>query len=149
MKHSIDKRILFFLLLILFFPFLAGFSNSDLQKYHVTYQHTEKTIECTLNEDGVLLLPLYDILDLINYQHIECGRCGKDEIFNEDDINEKGHLFVNWYKNIVTYSNDPTVEVLDAENEKLDGITFTSSMLYTYMGFAVDIDTSQLTIAVC
>ncbi len=148
MKHSIDKRILFFLLLILFFPFLTGFSNLNSQKFHVTYQHTEKTIECMLNEDGVLLLPLYDILDLINYQYIECGRCGKDEIFNEDDINEKGHLFVNWYKNIVTYSNDPTVEVLDAENEKLDGITFTSPMLYTYMGFAVDIDTSQQTIVI-
>lgn len=148
MKLSIDKRILFFLLLILFFPFLAGFSNSDSQKYLITYQHTEKTIDCILNEDGVLLLPLYDVLDLINYQYIECGRCGKDEIYNEDAIDKKGYLYINWYKNVITYSNDSTIEVLDAENEKIDGITFTSSMLYTYMGYTVDIDTSQQTIVI-
>ncbi|MDF2844129.1 MAG: cytochrome c biosis protein [Herbinix sp.] len=148
MKLSIDKRILFFLLPILFFPFLAGFSNSDSQKFLITYQHTEKTLECILNEDGVLLLPLYDVLDLINYQYIECGRCGKDEIYNEDAIDGKGYLYINWYKNVITYSNDPTIEVLDAENEKIDGITFTSSMLYTYMGYTVDIDTSQQTIVI-
>lgn len=148
MKLSRDRRILFFIFFILLLPFLAGFSNSNSQKFLITYQNTEKTIECRLNEDGVLLLPLYEVLELINYQHIECGRCGKDEVYSEDNIDEKGHLYVNWYKSVITYSNDPTVEVLDAENEKIDGFTFTSSMLYTYMGYAIDIDTSQQTIVV-
>jgi cytochrome c biogenesis protein CcdA/glutaredoxin-related protein len=147
MKLHIDKRMII-LFIILCLPFLAGFSSADSQKFLVSYQHCEKTIECITNEDGILLLPLYDILDLIDYEYIECGRCGKDEIYNENDVNEKGHLYINWYKNVITYSNDPTVEVLDAENEKADGITYTSSMLYTYLGFTVHIDTSGQTIEI-
>lgn len=141
MKLRIDKRMIYILLISLCLPLLSGFSNADSQKFQVSYQHSSKTIECFTNEDGILLLPLYDMLDLINYQYIECGRCGKDEIFHENDNNEKGHLFVNWYKNVITYSIDPSVEVLDAETEKVDGITYTSSQLYTYMGYTVDIDT--------
>lgn len=148
MKLRINFSKIYILLIILSFPILVGFSRPDSEKYLVTYQQSEKTVECITADDGTLLLPLYDILDLINYQHIECGRCGKDEIFSETDKNKKGHLFVNWDQSIITYSSASTVQVLDSANERIDGITYTSSMLYTYLGFTIQIDTDKQTIEI-
>lgn len=49
-------------------------------------------------------------------------------------------MYVNWETNILTFSNKDTIILLDAANEKKDGITYTSPELYEYLGFSVAID---------
>lgn len=128
----------------------ASIIDKPLQ-YKITFEGKEKTILCTKNKDGVLMVPLNDLAGFIGLKVEPCDRCGKDEVYDENDKskNGKGHLYVNWYKNIITYSNDAAIISLDAVNDKYnDGITYTSLQLYKYLGFNYTVDDSNKNIAI-
>jgi len=146
MKH-IRKFFIFFFTVISAI-FFTGFSEEDKIDYQVTYQNNEKTLDCYYNEEGILLLPLQDMMELLGYNCVECARCGKDEIYKEDSVDVKGHIYVNWYKNVITYSNDPTIVLMDANNEKIDMLTYTSSMLYQYLGVSISVNEDDKSIMV-
>lgn len=141
-------KIALFLLFMITFLSSVGFSNRNEEQYKVTYNNTEIILNCVVNEEGILLLPLKEMSNLLGLVSIDCGRCGKDEVYREGVEDTKGHLFVNWYKNVITYSNDPAVILLDATNEKIDGITYTSSNLYQYLGLSISVDNEDKSIEI-
>lgn len=146
--RKVANKALICVLLSLSVIFTAGFSISDSMEYRITYHKTETTINCIWNDDGILLLPLLEVTKLIDYNYTECGRCGNDEIYSQSTVDKKGYIIVNWYKDVITYSNDPMVVSLDAVNERIDGITYTSPMLYQYLGLEVIINEEEKSITI-
>ena len=101
MKSNIRKIIIFLVFLFSVMP-TAAFSNDDFAEYRITYNNREATVKCVRNENDILLLPLKDVAEIVGLEHTECGRCGNDEIYNKNTVNEKGYILVNWYKDVIT-----------------------------------------------
>ncbi len=101
------------------------------------------------NKEGeaVVLLPVKEVVESSGYAMEECPRCGKDELYNKsDDVDEKGHYYVNWYQAILSFSNsDETVE-LSAENEKIEGVTYAPVDLYEAIGLTVAVNQKKKTV---
>lgn len=135
--------------ILLFIFTLTSYASRDPLQYKLVFEGKEKMISCVKNESGVLLLPLKEVVGFVGFTDEECGRCGKDEVYPADNTKplEKGHVYVNWLKNVITFSNDTAVVVLDANNERIDGrITYTSMQFYQYIGFKAELSESQRTI---
>lgn len=94
------------------------------------------------NKDGILLLPVKKMVEPSGYTMEECSRCGKDEIYNksDEDAGGKGHYFVNWYQNLLSYSVSDQMVELSAENTKVDGITYSPVDLFENIGLQVEVD---------
>lgn len=141
MVMSSKKRFL----LMLCITFLGLFWRGNVsvyatEEYTVYYENESITTNCYMNEADQVLLPLEHVTNLLGYSVEVCGRCGKDEVYSSTKEGEKGRLYVNWYQDILTYSNDPTIIILDAITERVDGITYTSYELYNYFDHTVRID---------
>ena len=53
---------------------------------------SSETVDGYKNADGVLLLPVKEVVEPSGYVFEECSRCGKDEVYNksDEDAGEKG-----------------------------------------------------------
>ncbi len=102
------------------------------------------------NGDGVLLLPVKEIVEPAGYVLEECSRCGKDEVYNksDEDAGEKGHYFINWYQNLLSYSVGDQVVELSAENTKIDGSTYSPVDLFHNIGLQVEVNEEKKEITV-
>ena len=156
------KRTKIVLLVLLGIITLGGFfcqahiSNAEERKASETYtwnnriSNTSGTVTGYKTENGILLLPVKEMVEPSGYVLEECPRCGKDEVFRkaDEDAGGKGHYFVNWYQALLSYSvSDQTVE-LSAANEKIDGITYGPVDLFEGMGLHLEIDEAKKTITV-
>lgn len=140
MKLHWYKGVFIFLLLMMWMKSSEVVAITETKEYTIIYYENEISLDCVVDENGILLIPLHKMLDFLGCEYTECGRCGKDEVWNEKINDPKGWAYVNWNKNILTYSGDQTVVVLDAENIKIDGTTYTSQMVYSYLGYGMSLD---------
>lgn len=143
-------RTTFLLMTIIFSTliFTGAYSDNPLQ-YKLVFKEQEKTINCIKSSNGILLVPLKDVAEFVGYTVEECGRCGKDEVYDSKDNskNQKGRIYINWNTNIITYSNDSSIIALDANTERKDGIvTYTSLQLYNNIGITPVLNESDRTI---
>ncbi len=111
---------------------------------------SSETVDGYKNADGVLLLPVKEVVEPSGYVFEECSRCGKDEVYNksDEDAGEKGHYFVNWYQNLLSYSVGDQLVELSAENTKIDGITYSPVDLFHNIGLRVEVNEEKKEITV-
>ena len=114
------------------------------EKYTLENKITNKTgtVTACINEDGILLLPVKEIVESAGYVFEECSRCGKDEVYNKKDesAGDKGHYFVNWYQALLSYSVSSQTVELSAENEKIEGVTYGPLDLFASMALPIEVN---------
>lgn len=107
-------------------------------KYKIDNQFsgTKDMFLCYKNAEGVLYLPLKDILEASGYVVEPCPKCGHDEVYPKiDDGNGgKGHYFINWYQSLLSFSGTDETAELSAPNEIIDGRTYCPLDLYEKIG---------------
>jgi len=155
-----SKRITTVLLALLCIVMAGSFSyvKAEEEKTYKKEQYTWEnkitnktgTVTACINENGVMLLPVKDIVESADYVFEECSRCGKDEIYNKNDesAGEKGHYFVNWYQPLLSYSVSSQTVELSAENDKIDGVTYGPVDLFGYMALPIEVDEEKKTLTI-
>lgn len=124
--------------------------TSETYTWNNKISNTSGTITGYKGENGILLLPVKEVVEPSGYVMEECPRCGKDEVYRKEDEDAagKGHYFVNWYQALLSYSVSSQTVELSAANEKIDGKTCGPLDLFSNMGLTVSVDEEKKTISV-